>query len=461
MRETHVRRAATFAIAAGIAAALAACGHSSIAPEPWMTTPIDGSVGPGGGPMMYTKSPYLEDTTTGFHAIQIFDEDRNNIITVPEAIDSGNRYGVVWGNREQTAIPWQSRNPGLSPLLYTPFDTDSPDLGHGLAWWKATHPDWILYECDRTTIAYVSGLPEVPLDFANPAVAAYQSATLGTYAVANDYNGLAADIVDMNNNTGNPAHGRGGCGVWTNNHTVWVQRFSGQSSDPRWDAAIIAWAKTLSSSLHHSFASPLALAVNTSIASFAGPINGQGGDPNVRSLFNNVDIVLDEAGFSIWGNYVGDSGFNNLVRWSEYVQSQSKAFLVADDWNLQKSVPTTHEVDYSLATYLMGKEQASALYIGKNDMYGTQNYYQQYNAAIGKACAPMYGGPDDPKFNGERVYLRVFSGGLAIVNVDQHKQFLVKLPKQDYTNIEGGNVRSPITIGPNSGFVLLSPGGCS
>jgi hypothetical protein len=426
-----------------------------------MTTPIDGSVGPGGGEMMYAKSPYIEDTTSGFHAIQIFDEDKNNFITVPEAASSGNRYGAVWGNRTATAIPWQARNPGLSPLLYTPFDTDSPDLGHGLPWWKATHPDWILYECDRTTIAYVSGLPEVPLDFANPAVAAYQSATLGTYAAVNDYNGLAADVVDLNNNTGSPVRGRGGCGVWENNHTVWVQRFSGQSTDPRWDAALIAWARALSSSLHKSFASPLALAVNTSPASYAGPVNGNGGDPNVRALFNNVDVVLDEAGFSIWGNYVGDTEFNNVVRWSEYLQSQSKAFLVADDWNLQKSVPTVHEVDYSLATYLMGKEQASAVYIGKNDMYGSQNYYHQYNASIGQACAPMYGGPNDPHFHGERVYLRVFSGGLAIVNVDQHKQFLVKLPKQQYTNIEGGTVRSPVTIGPNTGFVLLSPGGCS
>ncbi len=90
-----------------------------------MTTPIDGSVGPGGGEMMYAKSPYIEDTTSGFHAIQIFDEDKNNFITVPEAASSGNRYGAVWGNRTATAIPWQARNPGLSPLLYTPFDTDS------------------------------------------------------------------------------------------------------------------------------------------------------------------------------------------------------------------------------------------------------------------------------------------------------------------------------------------------
>ncbi|HLJ84248.1 MAG TPA: hypothetical protein VKT51_08780 [Candidatus Eremiobacteraceae bacterium] len=455
-------RIAMLAAAGCITSAVSACGHSALAPEPWLTTaPIDGSVGPGGGPTMYAKSPYFEDTTDGFHAIQIFDQDRNNIISVPEAADSGNRYGAVWGNRSATAIAWQTRNAGLSPLLYTPFDTDSPDLGHGLSWWKATHPDWILYECDRTTVAYVSGLPEVPLDFANPAVAAYQSATLGSYAIANQYSGLAADIVDMTNNTGNPQRGRGGCGVWKNNHTKWVQRFSGQSTDPLWDAALISWAKTLSSALHHSFATPLALAVNTSPVSYAGPVNGAGGDPNVRSLFDNVDIVLDEAGFSIWGNYVGDTGFNNVVHWAEYVQSQSKAFILADDWNLQKSVPTTHEVDYSLATYLMGKEQASALYIGKNDMYGAQNYYHQYTASIGKACAPMYGGPNDQKFKGERVYLRVYSGGLSIVNVDQHKQFQVKLPKPQYTNIEGGTVRSPVTIGPNSGLVLLSPGGCS
>lgn len=409
---------------------------------------------------MYAKSPFLENTTDGFHAIQIFDEDRDNIITVPEAASSGNRYSAVWGNRTATTLAWQARNPNLSPLLYTPFDTDSPSLGHSLTWWKANHPDWILYECDRTTIAYVSGLSEVPLDFANPDVAAYQASTLGTFAEANGYSGIAADIVDLENNTGDPARNQGGCGVWRKNHTVWLKRFSGESSDPAWDLALASWAKELSSGLH-AYPTALALAVNTSPAAFSGPVNGKGGDPSVLALFQNVDIELDEAGFSIWGNYVGDTYFNNVVDWMEYMQSQGKAFLLADDWNLQKSVPTVHQVDYSLATYLMGKEQASSLYIGKNDLYGTQNFYQQYNADIGKACAPMYGGPNDPKFHGERVYLRVYGGGLAIVNVDQKSAFSVKLPKQEYTNIEGGTVRSPVTIGPNSGLVLLSPGGCT
>ena len=455
----RVIRAGLASIAALLSITLASCGQGALGPQPWSSIPADGAVGPPGGPTAYAKSPYLIDTTIGFHAIQIFDEHRDNFISVSDAISSGDRYGIVWGNRPQTAIPWQTNNPRLSPLLYTPFNTDSPSLGHDLAWWKATHPDWILYECDRSTIAYVSGLPEVPLDFSNPAVAAYQSAVLGAYAEANQYSGIAADIVDLTNNTGNPSRGRGGCGVWKNNHTTWVQRFSGQLTDPKWDAALVSWAKTLSTLLH-AYPASLALAVNTSPVSYAGPVHGNGGDPTVRALFDNVDIVLDEAGFSLWGNYAGDAGFNNIVNWMEYEQSNSRAFILADDWNLQKGVPTIHEVDYSLATYLMGKEQASALYIGKNELYGAQNYYNEYNAAIGKACAPMYGGPTDKKFHGEKVYLRVYSGGLAIVNTDPRYQYSVRLPKSQYTNIEGGTVRSPATIGPNSGLVLLSPGGC-
>ncbi len=410
-------------------------------------------------PAQFAKSPYLEDTTNGFHAIQIFDEIHNNIITVPEAEDNGNRYAAVWGNRTATSLAWRARNSALAPLLYTPFDTDSPNLGHDLAWWQSVHPSWVLYECDRTTVAYVSGLPEVPLDFSNTAVAEYQASTLGAYAEVNNYSGIAADIVDLTNNTGHVSKNDGGCGVWTKNHTIWQQKFSGQSSDPLWNAALVTWSKTLAAALH-AFSTPLALAVNTSPGDYAGPVNGQGGDANVRALFDNADIVLDEAGFSVWGKYAGDTPFNNVVRWMEYMQSNGRAYLLADDWNQQDGLPSTSQLDYSLATYLMGKEQASALFVGKNDLYGTQNYYHEYNAAIGKACAPMYGGPDDSEFRGEHVYLRVFSGGLSIVNVSPKTTYVVKLPQSSYTNIEGGTVLSPLTIQPNSGFVLLSSAGC-
>ena len=438
--------------------ALGGCGHGTPV-TPQITAAY---LGPVGGPMspVGAVSPDIEDTTFGFHAIQIFDERNDNIITIPDAIAHGTRYGAVWGSRLATVVPWQTNNPKNRPLFYTLFDTDAPDpFGQKLPWWQANHPDWILYECDKRTIAYIRGLPEVPLDISNPAVAAYQSSVFGTYAEANGYNGIAADVVDLTNNTGHVGSGSGGCGVWNANHT-WVKKFSGQSTDPRWAAAVGYWATSLQSQLHQ-FPRRLALAVNTPPGKYSAPVKGNGGDPSLRKLFDHVDIELDEAGFSIWGNYVEETPFENLVGWMEYMQSQGKAFFVSDDWNLQNGPPTIHELNYSLATYMMGKEQAAALYVGKNAMYGEENFYSQYGAAIGQGCSPMYGGSGDPHFPGRKVYLRKYTGALAIVNVSPNTAYLVTLPKPSYTNIEGGTVHSPLTLEPNTGAVLMTSNGCN
>jgi hypothetical protein len=440
-----------------LAFGLSGCGHSS----PVVPQVPSAYLGPVGGPMspVGAVSPDIEDTTTGFHAIQIFDESHDNIITIPNAIAHGDRYGAVWGSRLATVIPWQTNNPKSRPLFYTLFDTDAPDpFGQKLGWWHANHPDWILYECDKHTIAYVPGLPEVPLDFSNPAVAAYQSSVFGTYAEVNGYHGIAADIVDLTNNTGHVRSGNGGCGVWTKHHT-WQQKFSGRKQDPKWAAAVDAWATSLHRLLHQ-FPRRLALAVNTPPASYVAPSKGKGGDPYLRALFDHVDIELDEAGFAIWGNYSDNTSFYNLVGWMEYMQSQGKAFFIADDWNMQNGPPTVHQLDYSLATYMMGKEQAAALYVGKNVMYGEENFYREYGAAIGQGCSPMYGGPSDSHFSGEEVYLRKYTGALAIINVSPDTSYRVTLPKPSYTSIEGGIVRSPLTVEPDTGYVLLTTNGC-
>jgi hypothetical protein len=153
---------------------LGGCGHGIAA----VPAPVSIYAGPVGGPFgpVGPVSPDLDDTTTGFHAIQMWDDFHGNFISIPEAIDHGSRYGAVWGSRQNTVIPWQTNNPANRPMFYTPFDTDTPgQLGHPLSWWQSHHPDWILYECDKKTIAYVSGLFEVPLDFSNPAVSTYQS----------------------------------------------------------------------------------------------------------------------------------------------------------------------------------------------------------------------------------------------------------------------------------------------
>ncbi len=405
------------------------------------------------------------DTTVGIHALQVFDQDHDNVISFSQGTADGSRYASVWGVRNRNmALAWHTNNSSLNALIYTPFDTDATGSGLNMptSWWLANHPDWILYECDQSTIAYVGGLSGVPLDISNPAVIAYQSSLLGGFAEANGFNGIAADIVSLENNTGKVDSGHGGCGVWQANHTVWVQKFSGAKSDPAWAAAAITWVTTMHAALHNpqTYSRPLALAVNTAVNSYSAPVNGIGGDPGERAIVAGADIVLDEAGFADWGQYVSQQDFVNAVGWMEYSQSLGEGMLVTDDWNRQQIAPTIPQLDYSLATYLMGKEQAAALYVGSNSMYGKENFYPQYGAAIGTPCAPMYGGPSDPHYSGEDVYFRKYSGGFAVVNVSAKKTYVVSLPKSAYSNIEGGYVRSPLTIVPNTGYVLLTSNGC-
>ena len=405
------------------------------------------------------------DTTVGIHALQVFDEDHDNIISFSQGTADGSRYASVWGVRTPNmALAWHTNNATLNALIYTPFDTDATGSGLNMptSWWLANHPDWILYECDRATIAYVGGLSGVPLDISNPAVIAYQTSLLGGFAEANGYNGIAADIVSLGNNTGQINSGRGGCGVWQANHTVWAQKFSGAKSDPAWATAAIAWVTSVHAALHDQQIYPrqLALAINTSVNGYTAPVNGVGGDPGERAIVAAADIVLDESGFAEWGQYISNQDFVNAVGWMVFAQSRGEGMLVTDDWNRQREAPTIPQLDYSIATYLMGKEQAAALYVGSNALYGKENYYSQYDAAIGTSCAQMYGGPSDPQYSGEDVYFRKYSGALAVVNVSAKKTYVVSLPKSSYSSIEGGKVKSPLTITPYTGYVLLTTNGC-
>ena len=408
----------------------------------------------------------MADTSVGIHALQVFDEAHGYTISAAEGAADGQRYASVWGVRSpHMASAWHTQNAGLNALIYTPYDTDA--TGSGLSkskgWWIANHPDWILYECDQTTIAYVSGLPGIPLDIANPAVRDYQVGLLGSYAEENGYDGVAADIVSLNNNTGHADSGHGGCGVWTNNHTTWVAKFSGTSIDPRWATATEIWVAAMHAALRDQavFPRPLGLAVNTNVDAYQAPVGGRGGDSGERAIVANADVIMNEAGFAMWGSYVGDRAFNNAVGWMEFAQSLGEATLTTDDWNHQTQAPSTAELDYSIATYLMGKEQAAALYVGQNQIYGKENYYAEYAASIGRPCAAMYGGPDDPHYRGENVYLRRYSGGIAVVNVNGTTPYTVDLPKTSYRDIEGGHVTSPLTIQPDSGVVLLTAHGCT
>lgn len=367
---------------------------------------------------------FMPPTFNGIHVFQTFD----GYVPYKDAKTHGMRYDMVWG----AAVPanWSQSNPAILNMLYIPMTTDG-DKRNTLEWWQVFHPDWIVYHCDGVTPAWSQGLPQVPLDISNPDAVAWQIQTYGGKAEVQGYSGLAADLVSF----GNLNHA---CGVWVNG--LWVRKFSGQTSDPAWTQAVQNWASYAHTYLH-SLTRPLLLAANHV------PTHANLGDLNEQALLANIDIDDDEAGFSNFGNGpASDSLFNTEVGWMHYVQSIGHAYFVTDRW--RTSTVTTAQLDWSIATYLMGKRGAASLDVVDAHGYGYEYYYPQYNAATGHACGKMYAD--------QGVYFRRYSGGLSIVNTKPGQSFTVNLPQAAYTSIDGGTVQSPVLVGPSTGLVLLA-----
>src|SRR5207249_2151743 len=112
-------------------------------------------------------------------------------------------------------------------------------------WWQANHPDWVEYQCDKTTVAYITdGSGAVPLDITNPAVLQYLEQTYygpalaGTYyKYPGKYDGMAFDNATLTN-------GGGWSGMRCGHYDTsgnWIQQYSGTQDDPAWRSSVITW----------------------------------------------------------------------------------------------------------------------------------------------------------------------------------------------------------------------------
>ena len=403
-----------------------------------------------------SPSAYIDDTWNGIHVFQPFDNfDNKNIISSTQAIADGPLYQAVWGSNSGTMVQsWRTNNRTLRASYYIPIGTDAlrdqfGNKGHKVGWWINHQPDWILYECDKTTVAYVPGIPETPLDISNPAVISYLETLTGTYAENHGYAAIGADFAELNNPTGGANGGSHGCGVWTQNHSVWVQKFSGMAQDPAYANAVLGWMSSFRSYLH-GLPRPMALWGNN-VPGFVSP-----GDSGETQIVANLDIVEDESGDARYGKFADDRYFNNRVSWAQTIQAQGKGYMPTGLWHVPAL--TNAQIEYAIASYLMSKEQASAMTADPYGTYGIEHYYQAYKAPIGTPCAEMFGGPH---YNGQYVYYRNYSGGLAIESTSATTTYSVTLPYPSYTDaVTGATVTSPLSVGPDTGFVLLTSNGC-
>ncbi|MEO9263004.1 MAG: hypothetical protein ABI282_02855 [Candidatus Baltobacteraceae bacterium] len=383
------------------------------------------------------------------------------------------RYAAVWSSFNP--LPWYQGNPRTQiSRYYVPPEDSNLISGNNLAWWKANHPDWILYTCDTnnnptTQIAYVPGIgfPDVPLDIHNPLVIQYQlQQSLIPYLIANHYEAAAFDQINFNNILvgGNPELGQSiipgyyACGVYQNG--TFVRRYASKS-DPQYGVDMLNWLRTARSLLN---ASHLEIFVNHTVQSQS--------DPNEIALLSLVDMEMVEPGFSDYGFYQrqGNAGvFLVTVNWMKWLQSHNVAIGIIDKFDQGQTFVSPLELEYSIATYLMGEEQGAYLFTAPDNCtqpcttygYGTEQWHQEYTASIGTPCKEMYGGATyDPR--NPQIWYRRFSGGISVVNSGSLPipSETATLPtNHTYVDLEGRAITNPLTVASNDAYVLLTGNG--
>ncbi|GAC1566045.1 MAG: hypothetical protein NVS3B14_05950 [Ktedonobacteraceae bacterium] len=387
-------------------------------------------------PLLTPGTPYASlpsvrpfiDTWNSIHLFQNFDYKIDNPTSIAQY------YDFVWGAEPRNLLAFRAGNPNIFLSYYYSFFRDSGTFTdnsatHDLAYWKTTHPDWILYQCDRQTPAYEDGLSNVPFDFTNPAVIAWQLQTYFLPASENGYDAIAADNVNMENLIG-------ACGFYKNGQ--WVQRYTGEANDPQWRVDMISWASVVQQVLHH-LKHPLALIPNLGLGILSPS------DPQVQQMVSHVDGILDEGGFTKYGNgYLTGDNWAQDINFIENIQQQHKAYYIVNEF---PSVGQS-EIQWALASYLMCKEHSAAVSITPIQGYGIDTRYREYTAPIGS--------PLDQMYQGQNIYFRDYTHGLSLVNPSPTDTRSVQLPPgSHYTDLYGKAMSQTVTLLPHSGLVLL------
>lgn len=379
------------------------------------------------------------------------------------------RYDLVWGsfnaNGDNDPATWRNANPrALVSRYYIMTEDNTVISGNNLAYWQQNHPDWILYACDSSgkptkDLAYTPGVgfKDVVLNIHDQNVVNWQVQNLVNYVTQNRYNALAIDEVIFSDFLvgGNPAWGQSvnqseyACGTWNANFTQFTKIYSGRN-DPTWTKDAVNWIKTARQAAN---AKHLAVIVNHP----AGTV----GDPNEASLLSNVDVTMDESGFSDFGNPASTSYFLGTLNYMKYAQSLGKAFVAINIYEQDSMRVTTDHLEYSIATYLMGNEGSADLFTSTSNSegagYGSEQFYQEYGVDFGTPCGEMYKDVVSPD-----IYYRRFTHGLAVVNAGKTQAEPATLPSNhQYTDIDRGAVSNTVSVTPNDAYVLTTGGsGC-
>jgi hypothetical protein len=396
----------------------------------------------------YSPLAQLPLTSTGIHLVELFNYNVHDHIA-----DERGHVDYVYGASSYWALKDQ-RVPGVKHDWYTLFNRDdNEDTQHPLAWFRANHPDWIEYRCNRTTPVY--GKSWTALDVTNPAIQDYQMPYIER-AMDGGYNGVDFDVTD----TFNYQHV---CGHYdANGH--WIQQYSGAVVDQPYRRDMVTAFRSLADRIHATAEArniPFTIAINASFDTWK-PFH------QVEDLFPYADVVLDEGGLTNYAYNTRDdrvlavksdttrSQWRMKMRWYHDLHRMGKVLIINGE--VPHKVDATHPAakadrQWILANYLLTKDDHTyqALITGF-EQYGGPYYPQpEYKIDIGTPVSGMH------RLHG--AWARTYTNGLALVNPSAHSTLRVRLPAGQYADCQHRPVGRVVTLKPGSGLILLAIAG--
>jgi hypothetical protein len=330
--------------------------------------------------------------------------------------------------------------------------TTGKSVPNTLASMVAAHPDWIVYACDAqgtpTAPAWEYGdAPStaaspayIPLDITNPAVRDYMWNHYYKRSLDTGFPSLFFDNLSLHNF----AHR---CGHYDTSGN-WIPMYSGTPAQQasQYKAQVLDWLRYLRDKIH-AYSPTALLEVNYNPA--------DGGDlaTDYVQVYDIVDVVWNEAGFTDWGTKFAStqSGFQATLQADLAMSGRSdKALIVnalvlppGDTMNYTKVTPAQRL--WAVGTYLLVKGAHTYTAVTTAE-YGYFVDYPEYHINIGA--------PVDVAHQSQGAYVRTFTGGLVLVNPDAQKSITVQMTPGLYRGTDGAPVSS-VVLPPTSASILV------
>jgi len=343
---------------------------------------------------------------------------------VPDPQVYGGRVYFVWGAQKP-------KNP--APVVgskYLPFSRDA-DHSHTLEWYKQNHPDWVMYQKDRTPVLEYKN-NATPIDFTNPAVREFYWNTFVQPNIDAGYPMFAFDNVDLQNGSHRAGH--------YDAQGKWVAQYTGEKVDDAYALAVLEWIQYLTTRLH---AAGIGVAANMTY-----PLGKPQLLPAMRKLVEMVDVWGDEQGFTQHSDSeISDEKWEQKFGFVRSVEKDHMHWAINELTTPHLSDATQKQIDWAVANYYLYRESGSMVTLTGAQEYGVYLDTPAMQVNLGRPAG-------DPVKDKGGAWKRVYSKGLTVVNPSSKASETASLPPGRWVDSHGKEYSGEIRLETVSGVLL-------